>query len=84
MSRGCDHCRIGCFNDARMRNLFFGKEFGADENYWWRGMYSHCEWLCAEHYDDMVDTSKEMEEMYREAWTEYEEDPEFTKILENM
>lgn len=84
ISRGCDHCRIGCFNPARMRNPFFGIERDWSEDYWWRGMYSHVEWMCAEHYDEMIAEMRDMEEMYAKAWTGYEEDPEFTRILEKL
>ena len=80
---GCDDCIIGCFNPARMRNPFFGTDFANPISYWWRGMYSDIEWLCAEHYDGMIAEMREMEEMYARAWTEYEEDEEFTRMLEN-
>jgi hypothetical protein len=81
---GCENCRIGCFAPARYRNPFFGKEFW-DERYWWRGMYSGIEYLCAEHYDEMVSELKEEEDL-RRRWQgdEFEENPEFTKILETL
>jgi len=83
LSRGCDHCRIGCFNPARMRNPFFGTKFGFDEHFWWRGMYCGVEWLCADCYDDMVSEMREMEDIYREhQGKDFKEDPEFTRILE--
>src|ERR1700675_3823046 len=79
---GCGHCQIGCNNPARHKNPFFDKEFGS-EDYWWRGMYSYAEWLCAECYDQMVSHAKEFEEIHRDGGN-YKEDPEYTKILETL
>jgi hypothetical protein len=81
---GCDNCRIGCWNLARHRNPFFGKDFGGEEGLkrWWRGGYNYAEWLCAECYDRIVSEAKEFEEMYRESGVD--EDPEYTKLLETL
>lgn len=82
---GCDRCRIGCFNPARHRNPFFGREFAFDpERYWWRSMYSYTEWLCAQCYDDMLSSIRESEDAYRVYDPDYEEDPEYTKLLESL
>jgi hypothetical protein len=78
---GCAHCQVGCFNPARFRNPFFGKDFGGEE-YWWRGGYGYAEWLCAGCYDHAVGEAKEFEEMYLISGVE--EDPEYTKLLESL
>jgi hypothetical protein len=63
----------------------FGKEFDFDpEAYWWRSMYSYTEYLCAQHYDEMVRFVKEEEDAYREHDTNYVECPEFTRFLETL
>lgn len=78
----CSKCQIGCYNPARHRNPFFGKEF-ADDKYWWRGCYGYAEFLCAACYDHMVESTREWEEVYSEE-EGYVEDPEFTKLLETL
>lgn len=40
-----EDCRIGCFNPARFRNPEYPDG----------GYYNYTEWLCAEHYDHVVD-----------------------------
>jgi len=80
----CERCRIGCYRPARHKNPFFGKHFGDVDRHWWRcGTYSYAEYLCAECYDLMVSDLKEEEEAFRED-EGFEEDPEFTKILETL
>jgi hypothetical protein len=59
----CATCRIGCFKEARWLNPWFGKDY-PDEEHWWRNPYSYAEWLCAEHYDEAVETLKEYEDLY--------------------
>jgi hypothetical protein len=82
---GCDKCQVGCFNPARYKNPFFGGKFYADDHhYWWRWCYSYTEFLCAEHYDDMVDEMKGMEDFYRDSSEHFVEDPEFTAILKTL
>lgn len=82
---GCTYgCRVGCFNPARFRNPFYGMGKEEEMFYWWRYMYSHVEWLCAECYDDLIRTSRYFEEIYREAGGEFEEDEEFNKILKSL
>jgi hypothetical protein len=55
----------------------------ATEDFWWRGWCDYAEWLCAQCYDDMVANMKSFEEEYREEeW--YEEDTEYTKLLESL
>jgi hypothetical protein len=83
---GCTYgCRVGCFNPARFRNPFYGRSSASEDDlyYWWRYMYTHVEWLCAECYDDMIRTARYFEEVYRDAG-KFEEDPEFNKILESL
>jgi hypothetical protein len=83
-SLGCADCRIGCFAPARHRNPFYGTDFHS-EFCWWRGGYNYAEFLCAEHYDMVA--AKEWEEAFRgeEGYEEgYEEDPEYTRILETL
>lgn len=80
---GCTYgCRIGCFNPARFRNPFYGKE-SHDDTYWWRGMYNYVEWLCAECYDDMIRDAREWETVFQDH-EDYEEDPAFTAILDTL
>ena len=79
---GCEDCQIGCFAPARYRNPFFNTDFSND-TCWWRGGYNYAEFLCGEHYDDMVADAKEYEEAFRDE-DGYEEDPEYTRILETL
>jgi hypothetical protein len=79
---GCDDCRIGCFAPARYRNPFYNTDFG-DEHHWWRGGYNYAEFLCAEHYDDMAEEAKAWEDALQ-VEEGYEENPEYTKILETL
>lgn len=45
----CPSCRTGCFSAAKFRNpLHDGDGTGL-------GIYNYAEWLCAEHYDEVMD-----------------------------
>lgn len=56
----CENCRIGCFRPARFKNPNFGRaEAEGDPDKWWLYAYSYAEWLCAEHYDEVMDRSEE-------------------------
>lgn len=79
---GCERCQIGCFAPARYRNPFYGTDF-ATEDCWWRGGYNYAEFLCDEHYDDMVADAKNWEKAFSEE-DGYEEDLEYTRILETL
>ena len=79
---GCPDCQIGCFRPARYRNPFFGTDFH-NEVAWWRGGYNYAEYLCVECYESMVADAKEWEDAFRDE-EGYEEDLEYTKILETL
>jgi hypothetical protein len=66
-AEGCDDCRIGCFKPARFRNPNFGRK-GAEDTFgkWWLFQYSYAEWLCAQHYDEVVADKSDYEEWYGE------------------
>src|ERR1700675_4051485 len=79
---GTPGCQIGCFRPARDRNPFFGTDF-YNEVAWWRGGYNYAEYLCVECYESMVADAKEWEDAFRDE-EGYEEDLEYTKILETL
>jgi hypothetical protein len=79
---GCPDCQIGCFRPARYRNPFFGTDFH-NEVCWWRGGYNYAEYLCVECYESMVADAKEWEDVFR-GEEGYEEDLEYTRILEGL
>jgi hypothetical protein len=84
-THGCAHCRIGCWNPARHKNPFFGKNFlDGDDGYWWRACFPYAEYLCARCYDWIINDAREMEDAMRDhLGTKFVENPEFTKLLEN-
>jgi hypothetical protein len=63
-TRGCEHCRIGCWNPAAYRNPWFGKP--GHPLFWWRDPYNYAEYLCVECYDSAVADWAEWEEAYKD------------------
>ncbi len=55
---GCEDCRIGCFKPARFRNPNYDPEGKMSF-----GVYNYAEWLCAQHYDEVM-SDKSEEEIY--------------------
>lgn len=83
---GCTYgCRVGCYNLARFKNPFYNIKIhdAVVEHYWWRYMYSHVEWLCAECYDDMIKEGRYFEEIMSDL-DNFVEDHEFTKIMKTL
>lgn len=79
---GCERCQVGCFRQARYRNPFYGTDFG-DEVHWWRSGYNYAEYLCVRCYESMAADVKEWEEAFSRE-DGYEEDLEYTRILEAL
>jgi len=65
---GCDEdCRIGCNRVARFRNPNFSVHRGDIEDHkWWLYQYNYAEWLCAEHYDEVVEDKSVYNRLYEE------------------
>jgi hypothetical protein len=67
ITHSCESCRIGCFKVARFRNPNFGvTSETVGENRWWMYQYNYAEWLCADHYDEVMEEKSEYEELYSE------------------
>jgi hypothetical protein len=58
-----EKCRIGCFKPARFLNPNFGVDSDDDVfDHWWKYEYNYAEYLCAEHYDEVMRDKSENEE----------------------
>lgn len=56
---GCDKCRVGCFEPGRFKNPLFSPLGGP---------YNYAEWLCAPHYDKVVDYIERKNNSALEPW----------------
>ena len=66
--------KIGCFNPARWLNPFYDPEGTRFRSVWdddsdvslpITGGYNYAQWLCTEHYDEVIVMAKEDEEIDR-------------------
>ncbi len=53
--RDCEHCRCGCFEIARFKNPNYSLDGGPTS----KGMYNYADWLCADHYDDVIKSNED-------------------------
>src|SRR5574337_106633 len=56
----CEECRIGCFEPGRFKNPFYPDG----------PMFNYAEYLCAEHYDEVMDLQERHQRGTLDAWEE--------------